>query len=48
MCMLDIIVAHYNEPWKTGEKFFQMLDLQRDIDFSQIKVILVNDGYEYR
>lgn len=44
--MLDIIVTHYNEPWETGAKLFAMLDLQRGIDFSQISVILVNDGEE--
>ena len=44
--MLDIIVTHYNEPWDVGKKFFYMLDLQRDVDFSQIKVTLVNDGHE--
>lgn len=46
--MLDIIMPHYDEPWEEGEKFFTMLDLQRDVDFSQIKVILVNDGPEHR
>lgn len=46
--MLDIIMPHYDEPWEEGEKFFSMLDLQRDVDFSQIKVILVNDGLEHR
>ena len=46
--MLDIIMPHYDEPWEIGEKFFAMLDLQRGVDFSQIRVILVNDGEEYR
>lgn len=46
--MLDIIMTHYDEPWDEGKKFFYMLDLQRGIDFSQIKVILVNDGPEHR
>lgn len=45
--MLDIIVTHYDEPWETGAKFFQMLDIQRKVDFQQIRVILVNDGEEH-
>ena len=44
MAMLDIIVPHYDEPWSEGKKLFDMLALQRDVDFSQIRVILVNDG----
>ena len=44
--MLDIIIPHYDEPWEEGEKFFTMLDLQRDADFSQVRVILVQDGPE--
>lgn len=44
--MLDIIMPHYKEPWADGEKFFSMLDLQRDVDFSKIHVILVQDGEE--
>ena len=44
--MLDIIMPHYDEPWEEGEKFFTMLDLQRDADFSQVRVILVQDGPE--
>lgn len=45
---LDIIVTHYKEPWETGEKFFQMLDLQRMVDWDQIGVIVINDGTENR
>ncbi|MBR3108969.1 MAG: glycosyltransferase [Clostridia bacterium] len=44
--MLDIIMPHYDEPWEEGKKFFSMLDLQRDADFSQVRVILVQDGPE--
>ena len=44
--LLDIIVTHYKEPWEVGSKFFSMLDLQRGIDFSQIRVLLINDGTE--
>ena len=44
--MLDIIMPHYDELWEEGEKFFAMLDLQRGADFSQIRVIFVEDGEE--
>ena len=42
--MLDIVIAHYNEPWEIGRKLFWMLDLQRGIDWNQIHVTVVNDG----
>lgn len=45
--MLDIIIPHYNEPWSVGRKLFDILALQRDIDFADIHVILVNDGPEH-
>lgn len=44
---LDIIMPHYKEKWEIGRKFFQMLDLQRGIDFSDFRVIIVNDGEEH-
>lgn len=44
--ILDIIMPHYNEPWEEGKKFFSMLDLQRDADFSKVCVIFVQDGPE--
>ena len=44
MAYLDIIVPHCTEPWETGKKFFDMLALQRGIDFGDIRVILVQDG----
>ena len=44
--MIDIIMPHYREPWEVGRKFFQMLDLQRGINFEGIRVILVHDGTE--
>lgn len=43
---LDIIVPHYDEPWKTGKKLFDMLALQRDVDFREFRVLLINDGEE--
>lgn len=42
--MLDIVVTHYDEPWKTGRKFFDMLGCQRGVKFGDIRVILVHDG----
>ena len=42
--MLDIVVTHYNEPWKVGRKFFDMLGCQRGINFRDIHVILAHDG----
>ena len=42
--LLDIIVPHYREPWSEGKKLFDILALQRDVDFSDFRVILVNDG----
>ena len=46
MRKLDIIVTHYNEPWEVGQKFFDMLALQRGVDFSEIGVTIVHDGSE--
>ncbi len=46
--MLDIIIPHYNEPWSVGQQLFDMLGVQRGIDFDQIHVILVNDGFEHK
>ena len=43
---LDLIVTHYKEPWSLGKKFFDVLALQRDINFEDVGVILVNDGEE--
>lgn len=45
--MLDIIIPHYTEPWEVGRKFFDMLNLQRGVDFDKVHVILVNDGQEH-
>ena len=41
---LDLIVTHYREPWSVGKPFFDMLALQRNINFDDVGVILVNDG----
>lgn len=44
--MLDIVVTHYNEPYEVGEKLFAMINLQRGIDFKDIRVLLIHDGTE--
>ena len=44
--ILDIIVTHYNEPYEVVKPFFDMLELQRMIDFSDFRVILVHDGMD--
>lgn len=47
MRLLDLIVTHYKEPWWVGKKFFDMLALQRGVDFNDFRVLIVNDGYEF-
>ena len=47
MGTLDLIVTHYREPWELGKKLFDMIAMQRDINFDDIGVILVNDGEEH-
>ena len=42
--MLDIVITHYKEPFEVGEKLFQIIALQRCIDFEQIRVMIVHDG----
>ena len=42
--MLDIIITHYKEPWEVCKKQFWMLDMQRRVDWSQIRVTIINDG----
>lgn len=43
---LDIIITHYKEPWETGKPMFDMLAMQREVNFNEVTVILVNDGEE--
>ena len=45
---LDLIVTHYKSPFELGKPFFDMLALQRNVDFKDVGVILVNDGEESR
>ena len=42
--LLDIVVTHYQEPWQVVRPFFDVLNAQRGVDFSQFKVWLVQDG----
>lgn len=44
MTKLDIIMPHYHEEWEEGKKFFDMMALQRAIDFADVRVLLVHDG----
>ena len=46
MALLDMIVTHWNEEWCEGRKFFEMLKLQRGVDWHDVRVILVQDGEE--
>lgn len=43
---LDLIITHYKSPFSLGKPFFDMVGLQRNIDFNDVGVILVNDGEE--
>ena len=44
--MLDIVVTHYQEPWEIGKPFFDMLGIQKAVDFDSIHVMLIHDGTE--
>ena len=44
---LDIIVTHYKEPWEMGIGLFNSIAMQRMVNFDDIGVILVNDGFEH-
>ena len=46
MGSLDIIITHYKEPFEVGKMMFDMLAMQREVDFNDLGVILVNDGEE--
>ena len=45
---LDLILTHYKSPFSLGKPFFDMLALQRNINFDDVGVILINDGEESR
>lgn len=42
--LLDIIITHYNEPWKDGKPMFDMIENQRRVDFNDFTVTLVHSG----
>ena len=42
--MLDIVITHYHEPWEVCKKLFQTLDLQRKVNWKDIRVRVINDG----
>lgn len=42
--MLEIIITHYKEPWEICRAQFMMLDMQRRVDWSEIRVTVINDG----
>lgn len=44
---LDLIITHYTEPWKVGKQMFDMLAMQREVNFDDVGVILVNDGEDH-
>ena len=45
---LDMILTHYKSPFSLGKPFFDMVALQRNINFDDVGVILINDGEESR
>lgn len=42
--MLDIIITHYTEPWEVCRRLLETLDAQRGVDWSEVRVTIVNDG----
>lgn len=45
---LDLIVTHYESPWELGKPLFDMVAMQRNVNWEDVGVILVNDGEESR
>lgn len=39
-----MIITHYKEPWDVGKPAFDMLSLQRMVNWDDVGIILVNDG----
>lgn len=44
--MLDLVITHWTEPWEIGKKAFQMLAVQRLVNWDDITVTLIHDGSE--
>ena len=45
--MLDLFITHYKEPWEVCRKQFLMLDLQRLVNWDEIRVTVINDGGQH-
>ena len=46
--ILDLVITHYKSPWSLGKPWFDMLALQRNVNFDDIGVILISDGEDSR
>lgn len=44
MKTLEIVITHYKEPAEIGMRMLRTIALQRCVDFSKVKVTVVNDG----
>ena len=42
--LLDLYITHWTEPWEVGRPAFQMLGLQRGVNWDEIRVTVVHDG----
>lgn len=41
---LEFIVVHHDEDWRAGKRFFDMLAMQRDVNFKDILVTIIQSG----
>ena len=48
MTTLEIIVAHYKEPWETGRMFFDLMEHQRGVNREDYRLTVVQDGADGR
>lgn len=44
--LMDLFITHWTEPWEVGKAGFEILSLQRAVDWTQIRITLVHDGTE--
>lgn len=42
--LLDLFITHWTEPWEIGEKGFQILRMQRGVDWEKVRITIVHDG----
>lgn len=42
--LLEIVITHWTEPWSVGAKAFDMLSIQRRVDWRKVCVTIVHDG----